>query len=220
MSAGGLTRVVASAVVGIALVLSQSPAAQAHEGSHRDGPASFDDQRVVEVTTGGSHSSAGLAYHQTRAKDVTATNAAIAYTSCDDCRAVALSFQVVIADGGPTSLDVGNLALALNENCTGCESVAVAYQVVLASDRRLVLSSSGKGELSDLRRDLRRLARSGQPVSQIQATAEAMMAQVTDVLSRELQVKAKVRCSHDVRTRPDRGHDHRGGSDHPDRAAA
>ena len=191
----------------LALVLGQTTAAQAHDTGGHDASDTFDDQRIVELTTQGSQGKAGLAVHQTRAESVTATNAAVAYTACDDCRAVALSFQVVIADGAPKNLDVGNLALAMNENCTGCESVAVAFQLVLASDRRLVLSNDGRRELSDLRQQLRTLARSDLPVAEIQSTAESMMTDVADVLAAQLRVRAKVRCDHDVERRPERARD-------------
>jgi hypothetical protein len=144
---------------------------------------------------------------------VTATNAAVAYTACDGCRAVALSFQVVVADGAPTSLDVGNLALAMNENCTGCESVAVAFQVVLASDRRLVLTQTGRQELADLRTQLRGLARSDLPVMEIESQAQSLMAGVADVLASELKVRAKVRCDKDVERRPGHGTPHRDAQD-------
>jgi hypothetical protein len=198
-------RVVGSGLVALGLVLAQSHAALADQQG-KDGTATFDDQKVVELTKAGqSKGRSGLAFHQTRADQVTATNAAVAYTSCDGCRAVALSFQVVVADGNPSSLDVGNLALAMNENCTGCESVAVAYQVVLASDRRLSLTSDGRAELSDLRRQLHDLARSDLAVTDIEQQAQSLMAGVATVLASELQVKARVRCDKDVERRPGRG---------------
>ncbi len=193
--------------VALALVLGQTTAAQAHDDGGHSASQTFDDQRVVELTTLGSRGRAGLAVHQTRATSVTATNAAVAYTACDGCRAVALSFQVVIADGAPTELDVSNLALAMNENCTGCESVAVAFQVVLASDRRLVLTNEGRQELNDLRQQLRSLARSDLPVAEIQSSAESMMTTVANVLAAQLRVRAKVRCDHDVERRPERARD-------------
>ena len=213
MRAGGSRRrnlrVAAGGAVALALVLGQTTAAQAHDTGRHDLKDTFDDQRIVELTTHGSRGKAGLAVHQTRAKSVTATNAAVAYTACDDCRAVALSFQVVIADGAPTDLDVGNLALAMNENCTGCESVAVAFQLVLASDRRLVLSNDGRHELNDLRQQLKALARSDLPVAEIQTTAESMMSDVANVLATQLRVRARVRCDHDVERRPERAHESR-----------
>ena len=199
-------RVVGGGVAAAVLVLTQANGAQAHDRRDED-HASFDDQRVVELTTrdGATKGRAGLAFHHTRADDVTATNAAVAYTSCDGCRAVALSFQVVVADGGPTNLNVGNLALAMNENCTGCESVAVAFQVVLASDRRLSLTSEGRRQLTNLRFQLRALSRSDAPVADIVSQSQGLMADVADVLATELKVRAKVRCDKDIERHPGRG---------------
>jgi hypothetical protein len=99
----------------------------------------------------------------------------------------------------------------MNENCSGCESVAVAYQVILASDRRLVLTGDGRRELSDLRAQLRALAHSDLPVTDIEQQAQALMAGVATVLASELKVRAKVRCDKDVERRPGQGH-------HDDRA--
>jgi hypothetical protein len=207
VSSIALPRLAACLCVGAALVLAPSQAAQARAGGHAGSggrAAAIDDQKIVELTTEGSRSASGLAFHETRARDVTATNAAVAYTSCDGCRAVSLSFQVVVADRGPTNLEVGNLALAMNENCSSCESVAVAYQVVLASDRDLVLGPAGRREITHLRDQLRRLARSDLPVAEVQSGAEAMMAQVADVLAAELHVRARIRHAHDWEKRPPR----------------
>jgi hypothetical protein len=196
--------------VALALVLGPSLAARAdddHDQALRGATtATFDDQKVVELTTqGATKGRSGLAFHQTNALSVTATNAAVAYTSCDGCRAVALSFQVVVADGGPTAIDVGNLAAAVNEGCTGCESLAVAYQVVLTSDRRLRLTDTGRRELADLRGQLRALSHSDQPLTDVAAQAQSLMAGVATVLGTELQVRPRVRCDKDYEHGPDRG---------------
>ena len=155
----------------------------------------FADQQVVDLSGAAEQSgrAVGLDYHQTDADHVTATNLAAAHATCDGCRAVALSFQVVVADGGPTSLDLANLALALNEGCTGCESLAVAYQLVLATDDGAWLSGAGHRELAQLRRELRALARSDAPLEEIQARAEGLMADVTAAVSSNLQVRPQVR---------------------------
>jgi hypothetical protein len=205
---GQVRRWVVAVAAGLALAVGPASLASAHESRHQRGTATFEDQEVVELTTSGTRSASGLTYHQTHADSVTATNAAVAYAACDDCRAVSLSMQVVVADGGPSTLDVGNVAVAMTENCTGCEAVAVAYQLVIASGDRLKLSGAGHRELADLRRDLRRLARSDASPEEVQAQADALMAQVTATLSQELRVRVKVRCDRDHEERPaaHRGH--------------
>jgi hypothetical protein len=60
-----------------------------------------------------------------------ATNFAVAHSTCDGCRSVAASIQVVVVRDKGASVDAGNAALALNEGCTSCESLADAHQVVL-----------------------------------------------------------------------------------------
>ncbi len=160
----------------------------------------FADQQVVDLggTAGQSGRAAGLDYHQTHADDVTATNLAVAHTTCDGCRAVALSFQVVVADRGPANLDVTNVALALDERCTGCESLALAYQLVLATDDRAWLSGAGHRQLAQLRRELRALARSDMPLEEIRARAESLMADVTAAVSSNLRVRPQVRCDQEL----------------------
>lgn len=201
--AARLAAVAASTVV---LLVGTSQLASAHEPQQR----SFDDQQVVELSGAADQTghAAGLDYHQTHADSVSATNVAVAHTTCDGCRAVALSYQVVVADRGPTTLDVANVALALNESCEGCESLAVAYQLVVATDDRAWLTGSGHRELAQLRRELRQLARSDAPLEQVQAQATALMDEVTAVVSGNLRVRPTVRRDHDLERRQHSpGHD-------------
>jgi len=202
MSSGAVRRVTSTLAAGLVLAVAPAQLASAHE--RHPTTAQLDDQQVVELTTKGSQARSGLAYHQTQADDVTATNAAVAYAACDGCRAVSLSFQVVVADGGPDDLDVGNVAVAMTENCSGCESVAVAYQLVLSSAQRLRLTDDGRHALANLRRQLRRLARSDLPPLEVQSQAAALMGGVTSVLAQELKVRPKVRYDQDVERRPDK----------------
>lgn len=198
----------------LGLLITTGQVASAHESQDQ----TFADQRVVELTGVADQSGAasGLRFHQTHAEHVTATNLAVAHTACDGCRAVTLSFQVVVADRGPASLDVANLALAVNEDCTGCESLAVAYQLVVATDDRARLAAGGQQQLAQLRRDLRELSRSDLPLEQVQARAEALMGEVTTAVAANLRVRPQVRCDHDLHrkaapvTSHGRGHD----SDH------
>ena len=207
-----VVRLAAVAGTCVGLLLSTVPLASAHGIRER----TFADERVVELTGAADQSggTAGLEYHQTHADEVTATNLAVAHTTCDGCRAVALSFQVVVVDRGPTSLDVSNLALALNESCTGCESLAVAYQLVVATDDRAWLAGAGHGQLAQLRRELRALAWSEAPLEEIQASADALMAETTAAVSANLRVRPEVRRDHDLQrtSAPPRVNDHEPGS--------
>jgi hypothetical protein len=183
---------VAVGVVATALLAVPVGPASAHDESR--GAATFEDQKVVELTKAGkARGAAGLGLHLTHAKKVTANNAAVAYTACDDCRAVSLSFQVVVADRGPKDITANNVAAALTEGCTGCESLAVAYQLVIATSDRAKLSARGQSRLQAVRHELRHLARSGKPLLEIHAEAQTLMASVTTILTEELRTRPVIR---------------------------
>ena len=75
-----------------------------------------DDDIELKKKAGTRKSVSGLGYHHTEADRVSATNVAVAYASCDGCRAVSLSFQVVLADRGPEKVDVRNVAVAMGNS--------------------------------------------------------------------------------------------------------
>jgi len=82
---------VAAALVLAGLLSFEALPAQAASGS-------FTDREVVQLSHAGLvRGSGGLELHLTSRDDVQAANAAVATTTCDDCRATAVSFQVVVA---------------------------------------------------------------------------------------------------------------------------
>ena len=92
---------VATLVAGFVAV-QQAPAEAKSAGSS----ASFDDRKVVQLLRpGAERSKGGLALHMTSKDAVSAGNAAVATSSCDGCHATAISFQVVVADKSPTSIE-------------------------------------------------------------------------------------------------------------------
>ena len=180
---------VATLVAGFVAV-QQAPAEAASAGSS----ASFDDRKVVQLLRpGAERGKGGLALHMTSKDAVSAGNAAVATSSCDGCHATAISFQVVVADKSPTSIDVGNVAYANNEGCASCEADAFAYQFVLAFDGDASITWAGRLKLARIDLALFRLARSGSSADQIQAAVDGYAAQVVDILSSELRVRPVVR---------------------------
>jgi hypothetical protein len=152
------------------------------------------DQKVVELTRDGARRGAsGLAVHHVEAQRVRARNAAVAYAACDGCRAVALSFQVVLADRGPKDVDAQNVAIAANKDCRRCESLAVAYQVVVVSPGRTRLTEVGRMGLYYVQVRLRGLARSGKPLPQIRRDADRLMRIVQDIVTEELDARPMIR---------------------------
>ena len=157
MTGRGLVRIASSLVAVAAVVVAQQLPAEA-----KGGTATFDDRSVVQLTRAGAErGKGGLALHLTSKDAVVAGNLAVATTSCDGCHATAISFQVVVADKAPSSLEAGNLAYADNTGCAGCEADAFAYQFVLAFDGNARITGAGRRQLDQVDAALRRLARSG-----------------------------------------------------------
>src|SRR5688572_1747676 len=53
-------------------------------------------------------------------------NAAVAWSSCEDCKTIAASFQVVLVTGDSSVATPQNLAIAINFECTDCQTLASA----------------------------------------------------------------------------------------------
>lgn len=179
------------AAVAVVVVAQQLPA----EAKTTRGPdtVTFDDRQVVQLTRpGAERGRGGLALHLTSKDHVVAGNLALATTTCDGCHATAISFQVVVADKAPTSLDVGNAAIADNQSCAFCVADAFAYQFVLAFNGDARITGSGRRQLEQIDGALRRLARSGASADDIESAVEGYAAQVTSVLSSELRVRPVV----------------------------
>ncbi len=115
-------------------------------------------------------------------------NTAVAYSTCDRCRSVALAFQVVIVQGSPSTVVPKNVAAAVNEGCSGCTSLALAYQFVAGKGEPARLTSDGREELGEVSRDLLALERSYRRYSddEIRARAARNAARVRAILDTEL----------------------------------
>lgn len=116
-----------------------------------------------------------------------ATNTAVAYARCRNCRALAVSFQVVVVRRLPADLAVRNRALAVTDRCTRCEAIARAYQwvVVTGPDRRL--SARGERQLDRLGWRLRAVVRSRPPAAELIGRVAALAERVRQVLAREIR---------------------------------
>lgn len=148
---------------------------------------------TVEVHRDGqSKARSALKLAQTSRGDVSAVNHAYAYAQCDDCRAVAAAFQIVLANRAPTNVAADNAAVAANENCERCETVAIAYQFVVVSPHRTQLTPAGHVRLAKIRFDLLLLTRSGRPAAEITAEAEGLAAEVASILTTELRTRPTI----------------------------
>jgi hypothetical protein len=117
-------------------------------------------------------------------------NRAEARASCTGCEATAVAFQIVLAWGSPNPVVPQNLAVAVNENCTGCVAAAHARQFVRVLDAPSRLTGAGRGELADVRNELRALEQQDLPPDQLYSAVEEQESRVKDVLDHELVLKS------------------------------
>lgn len=95
------------------------------------------------------------------------TNRARARATCDGCRSVAVSIQIVLvttADTNPM-----NDSSAINLDCVGCESLAVARQIVLVMEGTGTFKAAARDRLRGLANRLQNLDYAGLPLGDLEA---------------------------------------------------
>jgi hypothetical protein len=153
-------------------------AASAADGGGR----SIDSSAVAEATAPGTRlarSSLDLVF--VPGGRVHATNFAVAHSSCDGCRSVAASVQVVVVRDKGTDVDAGNAALAFNQACSSCESLADAHQVVLVVGPRTTLAGWVHQAVQGLRAELADLVARDLPLAELQVRIDALADRLQDV---------------------------------------
>jgi putative peptide zinc metalloprotease protein len=150
--------------------------------------AAAQDNRAEAVNTEDEALVFDLAFDLHRAMDrvVDESNTAFAYASCEQCRTIAIAFQIVLAMDAASTVAPVNLAVAVNEECTECETLAFAYQLVLSGDERVRLTGEGRARIMQIRKALRALRDSDAPLDQILAELQRQAVEVQDVLGTEL----------------------------------
>jgi len=114
--------------------------------------------------------------------DVTASNEAVAFASCQYCHTTAVAIEAVVVIGYPKTFVPQNIAMAINYQCSHCVT-ADAWQVVLQYTGPVELTGQGEKQVAQLRQQLRDLADSN-------ATPDAIVQgdmQIRDQLKQVLQ---------------------------------
>ena len=116
---------------------------------------------------------------------VTNTSEAYAAASCENCAAVAVSFQVVLIVGDADTVVPANLATAVNYNCVQCLTYALASQLVVTLDGPL--SDAGMAALQDLWAEIGEYARgiTGRSLTELQGALEDFQDQILDVIDND-----------------------------------
>lgn len=172
----------------------------------RPDAAHAQDTAAVAVNTKDGSSIFKLAFAIKRAAGdvVDNGNAAAAISSCDECRTVAISIQIVLVTGDPEVVTPENIALAYNVECTSCETFASAFQYVLGTDGNVHFTPEGRQEIQDIRRELRDLAGAGLPLAELDTRLDALMQRLARVLRNELIASGK---SGDASSRDEEGNE-------------
>src|SRR5918992_4043117 len=137
------------------------------------------DTTAVAVNTKDGSSIFRLAFNVRRVAGevVDQANAAVAFASCEDCRTVAVSLQLLLVMSDPDVVTPTNLALAVNQDCTSCETLVSAYQYVLGVGGPVHFDAEGNTELAAIREALRDLARESDDyeLAEIQAEIDVLI---------------------------------------------
>jgi putative peptide zinc metalloprotease protein len=115
-------------------------------------------------------------------------NAAVAASSCTDCRSVAVAVQIVLVQRPDAStIAPENYAMAINQSCLRCETFAAAYQYVVTTEGIVHFTAEGNQRLAALESELRSLvAMDGLPFPELDARASAIVQEMWAVVDNEL----------------------------------
>jgi len=130
---------------------------------------------------------------------------------CEDCQAVALSYQIVLVQQPPTVVTPENVAVSLNENCQSCDSAASAYQFVVGG-APIQLTWDGRKQLKDIEGRVAALRKSGLTGPEVVAKADALADEISTVLKTQLRAVDETGEHHgqvEERRVKDKGHDDR-----------
>jgi putative peptide zinc metalloprotease protein len=115
------------------------------------------------------------------------TNTAIAYSSCTQCRTIAISIQVLLVEGPATQFTPTNTAVAVNDRCTLCDSMALAYQFAVGGgNQELSFTRQGRREIAAINRELRTMPVEQLTDAEIAARVDALMDRLDGVLQTQL----------------------------------
>ncbi|MFP5351956.1 MAG: hypothetical protein ACLGIB_05265 [Actinomycetota bacterium] len=115
-------------------------------------------------------------------------NAAVAVSSCDSCRTIALAIQVVLIFSDPDVVTTDNLALALNVGCTSCETMALAYQYVLTTGGPVHFTPEGQQAIKEILGEIRELSKDSDDMTlaEIHAAVDPLVQELYAVVDSEL----------------------------------
>jgi putative peptide zinc metalloprotease protein len=170
----------------LVLLTALGPAAGTARADDANGNGDDNAAVAINLKDGASVFRFAFELRQTMNDVVDSTNAAVAYSQCENCRTVALAVQVVLVASDPSVVMPENVAVAVNYECTSCETFAAAYQFVIGTDGPVEFTTAGRTELNRIRKELRFLIREDLPFDELQARIDELMDRLRWVLDNEL----------------------------------
>jgi len=171
----------------VALAVIGSPATARAQG----------DTAAVAINTKDGSAIFRLAFNVRRTMQdvVDQSNAAVAYASCEACRTVAVSLQLVLVMSDPDVVTPTNLALAVNQECTSCETLASAYQYVLGTGGPAHFDAEGNRELAAIRQSFRDLVKRSEDMelAEIQGEVDGLVERLRVVVDGHLVASGRAR---------------------------
>ena len=147
------------------------------------------DNVAAEVNTKDNSNVFDLSFNIRRvmASAVDVDNAAVAVSSCQDCRTIAVAIQVVLIFSDPDVVTTDNLALALNVECTSCETMALAYQYVLTTDGPVHFTGDGNKAIQDILKQITEIGKNEElTLDEIAAQIDPLVDELYTVVDTEL----------------------------------
>ena len=102
-------------------------------------------------------------------------NIAQAYSSCEDCRTIAIAVQVLLLMEDIRQVVPVNLAESINYECTNCETLAYAGQLVLSTGGKVRLTGDARRRIQEIERALNALSESDASLFEIYAEIDRLV---------------------------------------------
>lgn len=167
-----LTTILAAFALALGLAVGAPAAAQADNSAI-----------AINTTDGSSVFKFAFAIKHVMSSVVDETNAAVAYSSCTDCRTTAIAIEIVLVEGTPTTYTPTNAAIAVNYQCTLCNTFAAAYQFVVQGSGPMHFTHQAMRELRRVRKAIRDLEDQNLSPFDLQAALDPLIKRIQDVLA-------------------------------------
>jgi putative peptide zinc metalloprotease protein len=170
-----------------ALLLAAPGSALADDHDEDEGRSGDTHAIAINTKDGSSLFKFAFAIKRVAGDVVDNQNAAVSYASCENCRTTAISIQIVLVSGSPSTVVPENYAISINENCTLCQTFTAAFQFVIGVDDPSVgFTKEGKRELKQILREFKALEDEQLTPAEFDARTKALADRLRTVLKTQL----------------------------------